>query len=319
MGGFLQNNVAGGQSEFFLPSTVTASMRQIRNISTLNNIPIEDYGTPLGAVIVYAGLSTGLPSGFLLCDGSFVSQATYSRLYAIIANRYDYSASAPAGTFALPDLRQKAVFGASVGSAWEFYTFPITAQSWDTLTVGTNTAPINPATGSAYPSLQVVYVSVLSPAGSIYPGMVLQAPSINQSRDIIGVINSTSSYTTGGGVGVILILATAFSVPLAPAGCLVFNSGSKNGAMGATLFQNQTIQAQNEVGVHNHQQKQPSQRSTALPGFDLKAGNVDENGPNTNNNNNTGTFTFNSVQYTLPYSMNNQPSAVNMNYIIKYQ
>jgi hypothetical protein len=120
-------------------------------------------------------------------------------------------------------------------------------------------------------------------------------------------------------VGVILILATAFSVPLAPAGCLVFNSGSKNGAMGATLFQNQTIQAQNEVGVHNHQQKQPSQRSSALPGLDLKAGNVDENGPNTNNNNNTGTFTFNSVQYTLPYSMNNQPSAVNMNYIIKFQ
>jgi hypothetical protein len=317
MGGFLENNVGAGQSQFVLPASVQASLPNIVNVITINNIPIEDFGTPLGAVLPFAGLSASLPAGFLLCDGSFVSTTTYATLFAVIANQYDYDGIAPLGTFALPDLRQKAPFGASEGSIWNNFTFTVTAQSWDTLTGGTNTAPTNPATGSAYPSLQVVYVSVLSRKSAIFPGMTFSGGAGGQ-RVITGVINSTSGVTLNE-TGVVLILDSPLSSTVTSQVCTIFNQPSGLGGMSETVFQNQTIQQPNEVGIHTHQQKQPSQQSTALPGASLKAGNTDENGPNTNNNNNNGTFTINSVTYPRPYSMNNMPSAVFMNYIIKFR
>lgn len=41
-----------------------------------------DYFNPPGTILPYAGISS--PTGFLLCDGSTVSRATYSRLFAVL-------------------------------------------------------------------------------------------------------------------------------------------------------------------------------------------------------------------------------------------
>jgi len=57
---------------------------------------------PTGLILPYAA-SVALPSGYLECNGSSVSQLTYIDLYTIIGNTYD---TAPiAGQFSLPDLR----------------------------------------------------------------------------------------------------------------------------------------------------------------------------------------------------------------------
>ena len=61
---------------------------------------------PVGTVVPYAGSTA--PGGWLLCDGSDVSQTTYADLFAVIGTTY----GAPGGgDFTLPDLRGRAVFG----------------------------------------------------------------------------------------------------------------------------------------------------------------------------------------------------------------
>jgi microcystin-dependent protein len=54
-----------------------------------------------GAVLAYAGATA--PDGFLLCDGTAVSRATYAALYAIIGTIY--GAGDGSSTFNLPDIR----------------------------------------------------------------------------------------------------------------------------------------------------------------------------------------------------------------------
>ena len=60
---------------------------------------------PTGLILPYAANAPiALPSGYLECDGSTVSQGTYANLYAVIGTTYDIVAP-PAGQFTLPDLR----------------------------------------------------------------------------------------------------------------------------------------------------------------------------------------------------------------------
>lgn len=108
MGGFLQNNVGAGQSEFRLASTVTASLPQIVNVSTINTQPISAFGNPVGTIISFAAWNP--PVGYLRCDGSLVSQSAYPALYAVIGDLYGFNT--PAGSFFLPDLLGKTMMGA---------------------------------------------------------------------------------------------------------------------------------------------------------------------------------------------------------------
>lgn len=61
---------------------------------------------PAGVMMPYAG--TSAPVGWLLCDGSAVSQSAYPQLYALVGATFG---SASAGQFRLPDLRGRTVFG----------------------------------------------------------------------------------------------------------------------------------------------------------------------------------------------------------------
>ena len=61
--------------------------------------------TPAGAVTAYAGSSA--PTDWLFCDGSSISTTTYAALFTAIG--YTYGGSG--GSFNLPDLRGRAVFG----------------------------------------------------------------------------------------------------------------------------------------------------------------------------------------------------------------
>lgn len=68
---------------------------------------ISDLGLPVGAIIPYAG--TSVPTGWLVCDGSAVSRATYATLYSAIGTTYGSGDGAT--TFNLPDLRGRFPLG----------------------------------------------------------------------------------------------------------------------------------------------------------------------------------------------------------------
>ena len=62
---------------------------------------------PVGTVLPFAGAA--IPPGFLLCDGTEVDTAVYSKLEAVIGNTYNSTPGA--GKFGLPDLRGRFLAG----------------------------------------------------------------------------------------------------------------------------------------------------------------------------------------------------------------
>lgn len=70
--------------------------------------------TPSGTINSFAG--SAAPDGWLLCDGSEVSETTYKRLYAVIADTYAAGQTPASGNFFLPDLRGRVAVGVD-GSA----------------------------------------------------------------------------------------------------------------------------------------------------------------------------------------------------------
>ena len=74
----------------------------------LSGVPVN----PPGVIFPYAG--TTVPAGWLLCDGSEVSQSTFSRLFAAIGFAFrdpGLLSDQGAGLFALPDLRGRFPLG----------------------------------------------------------------------------------------------------------------------------------------------------------------------------------------------------------------
>lgn len=63
---------------------------------------------PTATVLPYAGATA--PSGYLLCSGQAVSQATYSDLYAILGTTYNTGGEG-AGNFRVPDMRGRVAVG----------------------------------------------------------------------------------------------------------------------------------------------------------------------------------------------------------------
>ena len=69
---------------------------------------------PVGAIFPFAGMTSQIPKGYLLCDGAEVYQSTYSRLFEVIGYTYKDEADlvGTAGTtFALPDFRGRVALG----------------------------------------------------------------------------------------------------------------------------------------------------------------------------------------------------------------
>lgn len=64
--------------------------------------------TPSGSMSAFAGSSA--PFGWLLCDGSVVSQSTYASLYAVIGATYNTGGEG-AGNFRLPNLKGRVIVG----------------------------------------------------------------------------------------------------------------------------------------------------------------------------------------------------------------
>lgn len=61
----------------------------------------EGADVPVGTINMYAGATTDVPSGWLLCDGSAVSRTTYAQLFAVLDTEYGVGDGAT--TFNLPN------------------------------------------------------------------------------------------------------------------------------------------------------------------------------------------------------------------------
>lgn len=66
--------------------------------------------TPPGAVVPFAGAEVSTPTGWLLCAGQTVSQATFANLFAVLGTTYN-TGGEPGGEFRLPDLRGRVPVG----------------------------------------------------------------------------------------------------------------------------------------------------------------------------------------------------------------
>jgi microcystin-dependent protein len=91
-------------------------------------------GVPSGSITAFAGSSA--PSGWLLCDGSAVSRATYAALFAAIDTTF--GAGDGSTTFNLPDARGKNPVGAGSGSLSDTITEAL-APPQSLWTVASNT------------------------------------------------------------------------------------------------------------------------------------------------------------------------------------
>lgn len=102
-----------------LSSSLAASDQQVRDLSSLvdylaaspgdEQIDVEaSTNLPVGAIQPYGGATA--PIGWLSCDGSAVSRATYHSLFSVIGTAF--GAGDGSTTFNLPDGRDRAFFGA---------------------------------------------------------------------------------------------------------------------------------------------------------------------------------------------------------------
>ena len=61
----------------------------------------EGADVPVGTINMYAGATTDVPSGWLLCDGSAVSRTTYAQLFSVLDT--EYGTGDGSTTFNLPN------------------------------------------------------------------------------------------------------------------------------------------------------------------------------------------------------------------------
>ena len=312
MGGFLENNVGGGQSQFVLPSTVQGSIPQLVNVSTINAIPISDFGVPPGSIVNWAGFNiNAIPTGYLLCDGQEVSQTTYNRLFNIIGS---WGTPVNPANFVLPDSRGKVLAGS--------------------VTVPSNSGPNGPyrvraiysslttiSLPAAYGGGSRVGVIVTGCTGQLYPGMSVTTVGANNSAKIVTFINSDGyKGQSNGSVGpntvfVVILFDIAFTTPTGSFN-FTFEMNDVDGSNEAPYIRNTrfpiadpqpgigsygVLQRPYNVGAHQHTGTPDTNIAAAPGGFGPQGG----RGGTSDQNNNL-------FSYTDPISGTtfNQPSAM---------
>jgi microcystin-dependent protein len=103
-GSELAADFGGSGSEFGTADTIARSDHHHDSAYVAQD---DDRLVPAGAIMAFGGVSA--PTGWLLCDGSAVSRATYADLFAAIGTTYGVGNGTT--TFNLPDLRQRFPLG----------------------------------------------------------------------------------------------------------------------------------------------------------------------------------------------------------------
>ena len=97
--------------------TLATAVTNLENGSYNPTSPIQF--TPTATVLPFAGVT--VPNGYLLCDGSQVSQSTYANLYNALGGSSNpwltTGQTLSAGNFFLPDFRGRMPLGSGTGTA----------------------------------------------------------------------------------------------------------------------------------------------------------------------------------------------------------
>lgn len=152
--------------------------------------------TPAGALVMWATPTP--PTGWLICDGSAISRATFPNLFAAIGTLY--GAGDGSSTFNLPDLRGRAPYG-------------MHASTPGVTSMGANEGQGNPALRGPHHSH-----SVADP-GHVHSGAVRH--EYGYSANYSGVPeygpHSEDAYTTGTSYTGITVGSQGYNTPNAPA------------------------------------------------------------------------------------------------------
>jgi len=140
-------------------------------------------GVNTGIVVPWG--SASIPSGFLLCDGQSVSQATYAALFAVIGTTYGNPGG---GNFNVPDLRDRTIVGVSSSNSKAL------AQSIGANTV-TPTGNIAGSTGST----TLTSSQIPSHSHNLLGNLACGNPQPAVVAASMGNSTSVSTQNTGGG------------------------------------------------------------------------------------------------------------------------
>lgn len=78
---------------------------------------LENDTIPVGVVVPFAGASTSIPTGWLLCDGQAVSRTDYASLFTLLGTTW--GAGDTSTTFNVPDLREVTPVGVGLSARTE--------------------------------------------------------------------------------------------------------------------------------------------------------------------------------------------------------
>ena len=105
-----------------------------------NNIVNTYLPAVVGAVVAFAGSTS--PAGWLLCDGSAVSRATYAALFAVIGTTYGSGDGST--TFNVPNLTDKFIQGNSTSGTVKSAGLPNITGGYDLRPWGSGSAILSP-------------------------------------------------------------------------------------------------------------------------------------------------------------------------------
>jgi hypothetical protein len=313
------------------PGNISAT--EINNLIAINGQPYPPTGpsgvSPVGTVVMFAGPI--VPGGWLLCDGTAYSNTspTYSALFAVINTAYGIAGP---GTFCVPDLRTKTVFGASVqgfNGDTQPWTPTITAVSFSELQAEFSGTTV--PNGTAANGRGALAVKAIPLGYELQVGMRIQAtaPQIDQG---VHVIVAILNYPGGGGsytnpnFPVLIINPPLTADTNSTAQWVVTPVSPYPYYLSRSLNDNFYTQLTTDVPAHTH----PVPQGGVLGNIGIDS-NVPIGKPNVASAFTTGNPTTNfyysvgsstvgqpATVFTIGTSMNTRPSMVAMNYIIKY-
>ena len=290
----------------------------INGLSSINNIPFPTgLGVPIGSMLMWPvgryGITPTAPAGYLLCDGSLQSGATYPDLSGLLGNSWNpnYPAFNPPGQFYLPDSRGRMPAGAVPST----YVVQATFQGVVSFTLpdGSTTRQ-----GARFNQIQI---PVTGGPAQLYRGMVMFAPfSSGGNIESLFAANSTSGSSWYDDMYVLFSAAVFPVVP--PVGTtftfIIGDStdipviGLTNTVLGSSAIgygQPYRVQQTTEVGVHTH----PANGGQAGGTTTLGSSNPIQ-GTNTGNPN--GHYSVSGVG-TVAEAYPQNPANFGVNYIIK--
>lgn len=110
-----QMNAIGSPAAGLLIYNTDSSAFFYNNGSGWSNIAsagATQFAVPAGSIVSFAGDTSNIPAGFLLCNGASLATASYSELFSAVGYAWGGSGS----SFNLPDLRGRFLRGTNLGS-----------------------------------------------------------------------------------------------------------------------------------------------------------------------------------------------------------